>query len=53
MLVRTHTPDTLVKMSIVKGGSIIYVYNIQGSLVNTLILLEKRQYFLILIIKQL
>jgi hypothetical protein len=35
MLVCTHTPDTLVKMSIVKGGGIIYVYNTQGSLVNT------------------
>jgi group I intron endonuclease len=35
MLGRTHTPDTLAKMSVAKGRGIIYVYDTQGSLVNT------------------
>jgi len=35
MLGLNHSPDTLVKMSLAKGGGTIYIYDTHGSLVNS------------------
>ena len=35
MLGRIHSSDTLAKMCVAKGGGTIYVYDTQGSLINT------------------
>lgn len=32
---KQHCSETIAKMSIVKGGGIIYVYDLQGSLINS------------------
>jgi len=45
MLGRIHTSDTLAKMSIAKGVGTIFVYDTQGSLVNTFISARKAAVF--------
>lgn len=46
MLGHTHSPDTLVKMSLAKGGGIIYIYDTHGSLVNSFYSARKAAEFL-------
>jgi hypothetical protein len=40
---KQHSVDTLVKMSIAKGGSIIYVYDTQSIIVNSFSSVKKQQ----------
>jgi len=50
MLGCIHLSDTLTKMNVTKVESTIYIYDTQGSLVNSFAQLKKRLYLLILII---